>query len=349
MFSVDPNGPAAPPPRRPPVWVGAAVATGVVLLVLIGVWVHSAGSDPSGADRAVGPYTSATTTTIEGRSLPTAPPATTGRPAGDGSGAVFTTCRDIAQKFPFGPRTCTIVSPSGLSGTERLPVVVLLHGANTTPADVIATGGWAAAVSRDRFIVAAPQGLFSSWNAGDCCLLAHSAQVDDAGFVDQVIGQLVARPDVDPARVYLVGESNGGMMVYRSLCTTEHPIAGAASVEGTSVSNCPPRAPVPLLHVHGRDDVTIPYRGGPSAVPLVVGANFVPVEQSLAQFASGEGCAEPPAQSTTGSATVRVWSGCRGGVEVRLASVAGVGHSWPRSPAYDTTAEILRFFGLAHA
>ncbi len=313
------------------------------MLALVVVLVASRGRSTPPEDVGRGPTTSVDPDRVP-RTGPSGPSASTTAKLGDG--AEISSCQPIRQPFPVGERTCTVVVPPDLRSGERLPAVVLLHGWNTTPSQVISSGAWTDAVVRHRILVAAPQGIFSGWNAGGCCGLTQSAQIDDVGFLEQVVAQLKSRPDVDPSRVYAVGESNGGMMVYRLLCAAAGELAGAASVEGTPVAGCDPERSVPLLHVHGTADNAVPYRGGQSLVSWVLGVTFPPVETALERVAASAGCTG--GGRTTGDGAVRVtdWDGCDGGAPIRLVALDGVGHEWPRGARFDATEEILEFFGI---
>lgn len=337
-FSVEPT--RARRPRGP--LVGAALALGAIALALVVVLVASQGRSTPPEDSVGAPTT--TDPDRVPRTGPSGPSASTTAKLGDG--AEISSCQPVRQPFPVGERTCTIVSPPDLRSGERVPAILLLHGWNTTPSQVLAAGAWSDAVVRHRIVVAAPQGIFSGWNAGGCCGLTQSAQIDDVGFLEQVVAQLKERPDVDPSRVYAVGESNGGMMVYRLLCTAAGELAGAASVEGTPVAGCEPERPIPLLHVHGTADAAVPFGGGQSLVSWVLGVTFPSVGSALERIADAAGCGS--GGQTTGDGAVRVtdWRGCDGGVPIRLVALDGVGHEWPRG-RYDATEEILEFFGIA--
>jgi len=243
-------------------------------------------------------------------------------------------------------RQCDVLTPPGIGPTERLPVVILLHGFHQRPEDVIADGGWRRTVLSARLVLVAPFGLEHSWNAGGCCGPAQSTGIDDAGFLDQVIDRINARSDVDTSRMFMVGESNGGMMVHRYLCGSRHRLAGAASVSGTSVADCPPTASLPFIEIHGLADVTVPAAGSWSETPFVDGTTFAPVLQAVEAVAASAGCTTDAVANSVGSVDVLNWSGCRDGASVRYVMLRNRGHEWPTAPVYPATTEILRFFGL---
>lgn len=253
-------------------------------------------------------------------------------------------CPAYPQNFPLPTLGCTELRPPNLGADERVPLVVLLHGFNTSPSQEIGNGDWDAAVVRRRFILAVPESNLVSWNAGGCCGLSQSLQIDDIARLRSLIEEMKRSPSVDPARVYLVGNSNGGMMVYRFLCTDADRVAGAASVEGTRVVGCTPDTPVDFLHVAGRDDMAVPFEGGQSLASWVLGVSFAPVPSSMEQFAEGQDCA-PPTSTTAGRVTTQRWA-CARDTTVQLVSLDGWGHAWPTPDYYRATDEVLDFFGV---
>jgi polyhydroxybutyrate depolymerase len=145
----------------------------------------------------------------------------------------------------------------------------------------------------------------------------------------------------------MVGESNGGMLVYRYLCHHADELAGAVSMFGTDVAGCQPNAPIPVMHVHGMADSVVPYDGGWSWwSALLDGGSFPSVPDTVTRVARSEGCASPPTDSVRDEIIkLRDWSGCRNGSRVRLVSIVGMSHHWPGAP-FPGATEILRFFGL---
>ena len=122
-----------------------------------------------------------------------------------------------------------------------------------------------------------PMGMSGySWNAGGCCPNAAAAgggAVDDVGFVRTVTAAVRERygPDqVDAARLFLSGVSNGGMMVNRLACELEENVTAVATVSGPLVNgtatagtpfSCRSGRRVPILHIHGLKDPVVPFHG----------------------------------------------------------------------------------------
>jgi len=58
----------------------------------------------------------------------------------------------------------------------------------------------------------APEGVDSSFNAPHCCGTAKEQGIDDVGFIDSVVAELVAEGLADARAVSVTGFSNGGFM-----------------------------------------------------------------------------------------------------------------------------------------
>jgi polyhydroxybutyrate depolymerase len=305
--------------------VGIVVVAVVVLVVA--VVVHTRGDQ----DVSLPP---------EGQPLPTAPPNT---PPGH-------TAKYTATGILQGDtsRSLAIVSPPDAAPGERLPAVIVVHGLNGSGAGELDLGHWDSAVTQHRFVAVFPQSEGGSWNAGRCCRTATTLGIGDVAFLEAIVTDLTRRPEIDPTRIYMVGDSNGGMLAYAFLCTHASQLAGAASVSGTNSSGCEPDASVPVLHVAGTADEVVPYQGGTTAASLVFASSpFEPVPRSVAEVAAREGCGAAPSTSTVGSVRTDDWSGCRDDSRVRLVTIDGAPHQWPTGEPYDATTEVLRFFGLA--
>lgn len=271
------------------------------------------------------------------------PPNTVTTPVPDSS-AVTASC---AVQQGLVQRDCAIISPPDVEPGERLPVVFLLHGFSDGPVEVRTSGDWANAVVRHRFILVTPTGVAGSWNAGGCCGIAKGTGIDDVSYLGSLIGDIGRRPDVDPDRIFMAGFSNGGMMTYRFLCVGSDLLAGAASVSGSKVIDCAPKTPLPILHVHGTADDTVPYEGGAGPLAALLGSSFPPVPQMIADVVADDGCTGAPAKEAAGQLTTEEWTDCPDGARVRFVTIAGWGHTWPLGGPMNATEELLSFFGIS--
>ena len=122
-----------------------------------------------------------------------------------------------------GARHYLLATPGGTTGTtgDRRALVIILHGAGASARQALGMAFppsplsvWLEIAERDGVLVAAPDAGKGGWNG---CLVS-SAQVaskDDVAFIGALIDEAIARHYADPARVYVIGVSKGGLMAYR--------------------------------------------------------------------------------------------------------------------------------------
>ncbi len=326
----DPGEAFGEPRRRRGCLFWSFVVGGVAVLAVVGLFAAVVLYARSHQDLALPP---------DGGPLPTSVPRPT-----QGSAVIYS---DLPLKQGDSQRHTAVFSPPDLAPGERVPLVILLHGHAATSGTIVSDGNWKPRILEDRFILAAPEGLSQSWNAGGCCRLATTLGVQDVPWLDAVVADLSARPNVDPSRVYMVGMSNGGMMTYRYLCRHADRITAAVSVMGTNMSGCTPDRSLPILHIAGTADRVVPYKGGRSTAGAILASGpFPPVEESVEAIAAAAGCGPEPGKVEESGVITRTWSGCRRGAIVQLDTVVDLQHIWPRGSTYDATTHILQFLGI---
>jgi polyhydroxybutyrate depolymerase len=251
------------------------------------------------------------------------------------------------------------------------PLLVVFHGSMGNPEAIRAeTGfGFDRLADRDGFVVAYPRGFEGNWN--DCRKAAdypaRRLRIDDIGFFEALVDRLQRDVGVDPARIFVVGLSNGGHFVFRLALERPDRIAGAAvfaaSLPTADNNDC--RAggpPPPLMIVNGTGDPINPHGGG--AVTLFGFGNRGTVLSAIASagFFAGRGAERPsierivPRDPSDRTWVERsVWR-TPGRGEVQLLAVHGGGHVVPQrdyrprrllgrsTTAIDGPAEAWSFF-----
>src|SRR5215475_3917698 len=159
-----------------------------------------------------------------------------------------------------GTRTAILVP----ARPDPAPTIIVLHGAAIGAEWTLRASGFAEAAAGHGFAAVFPDGIYRVWNDGREG--GRISRVDDVGFLHRLVEWLVHHGVADPARVYLAGVSNGGMMTFRMLCEVAELFAGA----GTIIANmpagvgerCQMRKPLRLVMFNGTADPLVPYEGG---------------------------------------------------------------------------------------
>ena len=274
-------------------------------------------------------------------------------------------------------RSYLVHVPPQATQYRSLPVVLNFHGGGSNAEVLKAYTRMDRAADRDGYIAVYPNGSsgingrFLTWNAGACCGPAAMLQVDDVGFSLAVLDDLTARASVDTTRIYATGLSNGSMMAYRLAAEASDRLAAVAGVAGAmSLTQFAPRLPIPVMHIHSKQDHIARYDGGFGPPQTIADTRMfhTAVEEMLRKWLDFDGCPLRPAavEAIAGqpgtpdegqSAIRRVYRPCRAGVEVVLLQLSNVGHVWPGgirdynsqllgtgTAVIDANAEIWRFF-----
>lgn len=240
--------------------------------------------------------------------------------------------------------------PTGFNASSEpgLPLVIAMHGLGDNATN-FSNVGFQYIADTARFIVVYPNGTLNGfgqngWNNGT--LLSSSA--DDISFISRIIDTMYVRHNIDLAKVYVTGFSMGGIMSYHALCALPERIASIASVSGTmsnvDLSSCNPGRAVPIMHMHGTADGTVPYSG--SALPSL---SLVP--QTIGFWQNNNGCTDSTVTSLPNlvagdSITVDRLDYNTCSEPVQLWRENNADHEWLYYPVNDITAtiEIWLFF-----
>ena len=140
---------------------------------------------------------------------------------------------------------------------EGRPAMIVLHGVKDTVEHFESIAGFKRFSDRDGNLVAYPEGVRMSFNAGLCCGEAAQHRVDDVSFLSDVVTDLRAR---GAGRISVVGFSNGGMMAYRLACARPDLVDTVGVMSGTlEIPRCD--GPIKALAIHGLKDTAVPWTG----------------------------------------------------------------------------------------
>lgn len=218
-------------------------------------------------------------------------------------------------------RTATVVQHERLK-LRRRPLVIILHPSGGVRAHRHHGLEEIAESSKPVFLY--PDALGGEWP------VAAGPDADrDVRFLRDLVDRFVGEGVADPRKIYLIGETSGGVFAFRAVCAgIGRPVAGLAALGATmpaDLANCATN-PMAFIAVNNVGDPHVPFAGGPAKLG---GASFdaLPAESTLAIFAKNSACGarrEDRPLSERGPqhpahGTILSFSGCKAPVElVRL-------------------------------
>ena len=217
--------------------------------------------------------------------------------------------------------------PRSYDRTKPAALVISMHGAGVSPKQHMYISEWNRLADSQGFIVVYPSGLEGVgprvWRVG-------SDFAKDVRFISEMIDKLEASYNIDPARIYANGFSNGGGMAFVLSCTMSDRIASVGMVgaaQSLPWSWCTERRAVPMIAFHGTADRFAFYNGGQS---WVAPEPFPPVPLWTAKWARRNRCASKPVESFVArDVTRREYIHCADDAAVMLYTIHGGGHTWP--------------------
>lgn len=226
------------------------------------------------------------------------------------------------------------------------PIVFSLHGYTGSYLEM-GYRGMDSIADANGFAVCYPQGLPDTsgkthWNAD-----LRISKVDDVGFLTRLARALQAQYGFNPAHTFVTGFSNGGFMSYTLASRAPDVFSAAAPVAGLmsadTWSGFASATPVPICHIHGLADSTVPVDG---SMTTRGGWGGGPSVDSLEAFWTRfNRCTTLDTAFLKPHAHARYHRKGIGGNEVWFIRIVGLGHSWPNAATgINTSAVTWNFF-----
>jgi polyhydroxybutyrate depolymerase len=224
--------------------------------------------------------------------------------------------------------------PPGPAHAGR-PLVVVLPGAGQTGADIARYTGYSALADRRGFLVAYPTatGQRPFWNISG----SQPGKPDDVAYLRTAITTLTTVACADPTRVGMTGVSNGGGMTARMACDAADLLSAAAPVAGgySTLPDCRPLRPLPILEIHGVDDEVVPYNGRGADHAGAVGP-------WLRDWLARDACRTPVQRSTPAPRVQELHWRCPAHRDVVHDRVLDAEHGWPGEASLRPFSSTLR-------
>jgi predicted peptidase len=147
---------------------------------------------------------------------------------------------------------------------EKYPLVICLHGAGGNSR---ASGVLARAEMREKypaFVLVAKCESSGVWAANDLLRKRRNRPerpTEKLPLVIEAVRSLIKTEAIDPARIYITGQSMGGVGSWAAIARAPELFAAAVPVCGAwNIEDVPKMVPVPVWAFHGELDATVPTR-----------------------------------------------------------------------------------------
>lgn len=196
---------------------------------------------------------------------------------------------------------------------------------------------------REGFVALTPEAVQFRWNYASAEAMQSApvkvgdTPIDDVGFLVALIEDRIAARIADPARIYVTGDSRGGIMAFEMMCRASGKITAAgpfiASMMEKQLEQCRPDRPVPVIAINGTMDDNIPYDG-----IIREGKRQLSAPEVMEFWRKQHGCsgqnheAVPKREGAQGDRTSLwriTWTGCKQEGGVVLYRVNNGGHYVP--------------------
>lgn len=235
------------------------------------------------------------------------------------------------------PRSYRLYVPPAYDPDEAMPLVVALHGRPDTGIGFSVITQLHLTAARENFMVLYPDGIDRGWNYVRGFPNYPDTGMDDVKFLENLVTDLSQDINIDMNRVYVTGFSNGGFMTQRVACEG-YDFFAAFAVLGATLNPafdriCDEAHDVPIMFMHGTDDVSIPWIGNP--------ATHLGVVESLAYWVVFNNCNLEPSsldqlpseQENPETFVVKiVYTDCAFGGDLWFYGIDGGGHNWAGVP-----------------
>ena len=242
---------------------------------------------------------------------------------------------EIAVMVKDAKRSAIVVNPPAVG--QMRPAVLVLHGGMGSAEQMRQTSGFDAVARANGFMAVYAQGTDfgdgrRAWNTGHL-LRRQVRDADDLGYFDALIDTLVRDHGADPARIFMTGGSNGGMMTFVYAAARAERLAAVAPVVASMFSfDRSPSTPLPILIINGAKDEEVPLEGGMSRNPLVRNAQstpYKPLAEVVDFWVKANASTAKGDIVTAGTITTTTYAAGPGGAVTESIVDSAGGHGWP--------------------
>jgi len=251
-------------------------------------------------------------------------------------------------------RTCGYYVPTSYNASgDPVPLLFSFHGLGSNGPDQEILTSFAELAEQEGFIAVFPDATVLSgyhpilpvlpnaniqWNLGGPGSLQYYYDVDDLGFIAELVDKFKTDYNIDASRVYATGMSNGAMLTYYVATLLPGTFAGFAAVCSPMTLNLfepymdfdlDVGCPVTMILIQGTDDPIVAYDGMPDVTGSV--NETIDYWKDVNNTTTGPDVTVFDGEDPNTIVTRYVYGGGTNGTEVILYKVEGGGHAWPGS------------------
>ena len=239
-------------------------------------------------------------------------------------------------------RCWNVLVPSTVNLSEKVPLVIDLHGNTLTMEDQRALSEFDEIAEENGAIAVWPQGFENSWNAGYCCSAAGELGLNDTGLIMEIVDRVVTNHSVDESRVYLTGWSNGCALSQKLANEHSDVFAAVACMSYYLLDDPEPDySSIPVMEIHGLVDQIILYSNDAIHLPNVEAQEHGAI-QNLLLWAEMNGCqgSIPDSNSPSTFYSIQSFTDCENGSEVSLVTLYAADHN-PYEEEFDPDGPLI--------
>ncbi|MBL0173586.1 MAG: prolyl oligopeptidase family serine peptidase [Gemmatimonadaceae bacterium] len=242
-------------------------------------------------------------------------------------------------------RNFIVYTPGGVSTTQALPVVVMLHGTSGDGQKFYNTSGWKEKCEEVKCIAVFPSSRSicyvdngqpkntTKWTiAGLVPCVAGQTFADDVKFMRQMVSFLKTTYVTDPKRFYVTGFSNGGSFSSKLWAEASDLFAAVASSSGFDELAPTTFSTVPFYFTVGEFDEDLAATAGyPQGFPLTESVLDIGLFRLIGSISLGRlGLnSTHTTTSTTSGITFRWTTPTSAGTEMLFSVIKGQTHEYP--------------------
>jgi poly(3-hydroxybutyrate) depolymerase len=202
-------------------------------------------------------------------------------------------------------------------------LVIALHGGNGNGERLQKTLRLSELATTNQTVIVYLDGVDENWND----IRVKSEDVDDLGFLTELIKTLQSSYGVGKENTTLIGVSNGGFMTQTLVCQNDSLVKNMISIVSSLLVELAEQCksfPINSIYILGKKDTLVPYQGG-SLTSLIAG-NVLSAQNTLTNVALINKCGEKSEEKELTNTLVQKITDCPNNGQVSLITYVNESH-----------------------